>query len=95
MEVYNTARWERKRNQILRRDGYRCQICKRYGRLRSAEHIHHIYPIENYPEFAYENWNLISLCKVCHNKMHDRDTHQLTAEGEALKRKVEHYAEGR
>lgn len=53
-----------------------------------ARHVHHIYPFENYPEYALKRWNLISLCQNCHNKMHDRDTHQLTEEGMRLQKKV-------
>lgn len=78
---YKDKKWEAKRKLILRRDKYQCQICRRYGRLVDAKHVHHIWQIEFYPEYAYENWNLISLCKACHNKMHARDTHELTAEG--------------
>lgn len=94
-DFYNKARWRKKRETILRRDNYKCKLCGRYGRNVNADHVHHIYPVEFYPEYAYENWNLISLCKVCHNRMHERDTHQLTAEGEALKRKVEQWTKSR
>lgn len=81
-------RWHDKRDSILRRDNYTCQLCKRYGKMTGAHHVHHIFPWEFYPEYAYENWNLISLCQQCHNRMHDRDTHELTAEGKRLQRKA-------
>ena len=29
---YTSTRWKHKRLAILRRDGYKCQRCKRYGR---------------------------------------------------------------
>lgn len=82
--MYNNQKWQRKRAYILRRDGYKCQECLRYGRQRQGEHVHHIYPIEEYPEEIYNDCNLITLCKICHNKMHVRDTHRLTACGKAL-----------
>lgn len=67
---YNTAKWERKRSSILSRDNYICQHCKRYGRIRQATTVHHIKHAEEYPELAYDNKNLVSLCNACHNKMH-------------------------
>ena len=67
---YMDPKWRRKRKSILRRDGYRCQECKRYGRRRDATEVHHIKPVEVWPELAYKDDNLISLCHGCHNKMH-------------------------
>ena len=85
---YKSKTWETVRGSVLRRDGYICQRCKRYGRMRGAAHVHHINPLEYYPEYATARWNLISLCLQCHNTLHDRDTHELTAEGERLRRKT-------
>ena len=72
----------------MRRDGYLCQHCKRYGKRRAGEHVHHIYPVEHWPEYAFQPWNLITLCQACHNRMHDRDTHELSAEGEKLRERT-------
>lgn len=73
-----------KRIQALRRDKYLCQNCLRYGKRVDASHVHHIWPLDMFPQWALKLWNLISLCEACHNKMHDRQTHQLTAEGKRL-----------
>lgn len=67
---YLTPRWQRKRAAILRRDKYLCQDCKRYGRTREAKEVHHIKHLEDFPELAYDNDNLISLCSACHRKRH-------------------------
>ena len=67
---YLTAKWKRKRARILRRDGYQCQDCKRYGRMREATEVHHIKHLEDNPELAYVDDNLVSLCKSCHNARH-------------------------
>lgn len=88
---YKSKQWEIVRDGVLRRDGYTCQLCKRYGRMVGARHVHHIYPFESYPQYALKRWNLISLCQNCHNRMHDRDTHQLTEEGKRLQRKVKRW----
>lgn len=67
---YRSERWERLRKRILRRDGYMCQSCRRYGRSVQATVVHHIKHADEYPELAYESSNLISLCDGCHNKQH-------------------------
>ena len=85
---YKARRWERLRAQIMRRDGYRCQLSKRYGKSVPADLVHHIYPVDEFPEYAFEPWNLISVSRAAHNKLHDRDSDKLTAEGVALMRRT-------
>ena len=85
MNNYKDKRWIEKRKAILKRDKYQCQECRRYGKLVDATHVHHCWPLEYYPEYKYCSWNLISLCTKCHNKMHDRESHELTTEGLKLK----------
>lgn len=81
MNNYKKKRWKRKREQILRRDKYLCQISIRYGKQVEADTVHHIFPIEFYPDLKYLNWNLISLSRAEHNKLHSRDSHNLTKAG--------------
>lgn len=86
--VYKSRRWKRKRASILRRDQYMCQESKRYGKTEPATTVHHIYPLEFYPELAFVDWNLISLSDKQHNAMHDRITHELTSVGLAWQERV-------
>ena len=74
-------KWERLREFVLARDGYLDQEAKRYGRRIEATVVHHIFPREYFPEWAFEEWNLISLSNKTHDEMHDRTTHKLTAKG--------------
>jgi 5-methylcytosine-specific restriction endonuclease McrA len=67
---YKDTRWKRKQKQILKRDGYICQWCKRYGKKTEATTVHHIKHADEYPELVYTDSNLISLCSACHNKAH-------------------------
>lgn len=85
---YDSKRWDRIKSLALRRDGYRCQLSKRYGRAVQAEVVHHIYPVEDYPEYAYCLWNLISLTRARHNELHDRKTNALTESGKSLMRRT-------
>ena len=87
MFSYHSTRWIKKREHILKRDGYMCQESKRYGRRVDANTVHHIYPVDIYPEWAFEDWNLISLSNEMHNAMHDRITDELTALGLDLQRR--------
>lgn len=85
---YQSARWKKKRAHILKRDGYLCQYAKRYGRHVEATRVHHIYPSRDYPEYAWQDWNLISLSASAHELMHDRETGELSELGEKLKNKT-------
>lgn len=37
----------------LRKFNYLCQIEKQFGRNVEANTVHHIFPLEHFPEFAY------------------------------------------
>ena len=85
---YKCKRWRDLAEKAMRRDGYKCQMSARYGKNVDAEMVHHIYPVDEYPEYGYCLWNLISLSNVEHNKLHDRVTRRLTADGLALMRRT-------
>lgn len=85
---YGSAKWKKKREHILRLDKYQCQISKRYGKLVPAVIVHHIYPAEEYPEYEWEDWNLISVSKAVHNRLENRQTGELTEEGMKLQRDI-------
>lgn len=85
---YDSSKWDKIKSLALRRDGYQCQLSKRYGKVAQAEVVHHIYPVEDYPEYAYCLWNLISLTRAEHNKLHDRKTDILTEKGKSLMRRT-------
>lgn len=85
---YKSTRWERLRCVILKRDGYKCQISRRFGRDVQADTVHHIFPREEFPEYQWQAWNLISLAGDVHNRMHDRMTNALTREGVELLRRT-------
>jgi 5-methylcytosine-specific restriction endonuclease McrA len=78
---YKTTKWKRKRAVVMRRDKYMCQESKRYGKTEPATTVHHIYPLELYPELALVDWNLVALSDKRHNMMHDRVTHEITELG--------------
>ena len=85
---YKTRRWRILRESILRRDKYRCRESARYGVTAEVDTVHHVWPAEEYPEYAWEPWNLISLTGAKHEAMHDRFTGKLTELGESWRRRI-------
>ena len=88
MNFYETRRWKKLRQAVLRRDGYLCRISSRYGKRIEATTVHHIFPRDEYPELQWEPWNLISVSTAAHNAMHDRNTGELTNEGRILQERT-------
>lgn len=85
---YDLPKWLRLRKKILKRDNYQDQEAKRYGKIKPADIVHHIFPKNEYPQYAYEPWNLISVSRVTHNTFHDRETDELTEKGIELLRRT-------
>ena len=69
-KFYNSKKWKRKREYILKRDGYLCRECAKYGRRKDATVVHHIEHYDDVPEKGLDSANLVSLCTACHNKLH-------------------------
>jgi 5-methylcytosine-specific restriction endonuclease McrA len=69
-QFYKSKQWRNKREYILKRDGYLCLECKKYGRNKEARIVHHIKELDDFPELKLKNNNLVSVCASCHNKLH-------------------------
>lgn len=87
-QFYKSSVWKLLRARVLRRDQYLCQYNKRFGKFTPATVVHHIMPLEFYPEHRLKGWNLISLSNAAHEKMHNRNDHTLTLEGWRLMEKT-------
>lgn len=90
LTMYHNNNWKTKRKYILTRDQFLDQELLRYGKHVQADTVHHIFPIEFYPELKYVDWNLISLSRQTHNGMHIRNKKQhgnLTPKGIALQQR--------
>ena len=85
-EFYESPRWLRVRKRVLLRDKYQDIWAKRYGKVKAAEVVHHIFPRDEFPQYQYSTWNLISVSRQTHNTFHDRDTDELTETGMELLR---------
>jgi 5-methylcytosine-specific restriction endonuclease McrA len=67
---YHSKAWRRVRRVVLARDRYRCKPCWRRNQLTVANTVHHIKPLDEYPELALTLSNLESICPSCHNREH-------------------------
>jgi len=85
---YKSRRWQTLRRMVLKRDGYECQLAKQRGKHVPAEVVHHIFPREDFPEYQWKTWNLISLSAAGHNIMHEREGHRLSEVGEQLRKET-------
>lgn len=82
---YDSAKWHKLRDSVLRRDKYTDQVQKRYSMVPvEATLVHHIFPREYFPEFEYERWNLISVSARTHSKLHGFDKSTLSHQGMEL-----------
>ncbi|HHQ2477321.1 TPA: HNH endonuclease [Bacillus cereus] len=68
-----TIRFQKLRKRILKRDNYTCQRCIKFGRHDESIHenlqCHHIKSWRDFPELAYDENNLIIVCRDCNLKL--------------------------
>ena len=61
--------WQKKRDKIKKRDHYFCRICLSQGEMTYSDlEVHHIQSLEERPELALEDDNLITLCGYHHER---------------------------
>ena len=59
----NARRWTAVRRAVFERDGYRCVMCGRAGRLE----VDHISPLQREPgQDPYAPTGLQAICRACH-----------------------------
>lgn len=64
-----TRKWREKRNQIVERDSYLCQICKVNDRYNYNDlEVHHIISLEDDFDRRLDDDNLITLCEEHHEQ---------------------------
>ena len=63
----SSRKWQRTRKAAFERDGYRCQVCKKHGKLEA----HHVIEIHKGGD-AWALNNVISACRDCHRKAHSK-----------------------
>ncbi len=68
---YNTRQWRKVRKMKLNEYPL-CANCEVVGLTVTADMVHHIKPVSEHPELAFDIDNLMSLCNQCHNSIEAR-----------------------
>jgi hypothetical protein len=68
-EQIKSAKWQKRRLDILNRDEFTCQEC---GNKELTLHVHHKQYRKNASIWEYENWELTTLCEKCHSDTHEK-----------------------
>lgn len=80
--IYNSRRWQRLRDIKFANDPL-CEVCARKGITTPAEDIHHIVSFMSTDDpqqrlwLAYDYSNLMSVCKKCHQNIHNGNSAKL------------------
>ena len=69
-DQYKDARWQKKRLEIMERDGFKCRSCGRGDGDEIMLSVHHAYYESGKKVWDYPNETLITWCQECHEKRH-------------------------
>lgn len=67
---YLSAAWKALRRQALKRDGYRCTVCRCDVSGRGQSRVDHIKPRRTHPQLALDLNNVRTLCPQHDNQGH-------------------------
>lgn len=82
--------WQKKRLEIMNRDGFTCRSCGNCMDL--ILHVHHLVYYKNKLIWEYDNDDLITLCEYCHEIYHNiYDKHDPTFINLVVKLREETY----
>ena len=83
--LLNARRWAAVRRAVFERDGYRCVMCGKAGRLECD----HVTPLQREPgQDVYDPNGLQTLCRACHIAKTTRENRRPPAPAEAAWRKL-------
>jgi len=72
-KYYNSITYKNWQKEVFRRDNYKCQICGDTKKSNKIIHAHHIKSFAKYPKLRLDIDNGITLCNICHSKVHSKD----------------------
>lgn len=74
-ELYKHPLWQRKRLEIMQRDGFKCKCCGTEG---ETLNVHHAYYVRGASPWEYPDVSFTTLCDECHKLKHDQKETILT-----------------
>lgn len=69
-EKLRDPRWQRKRLEVMERDGFACRSC---GDSESTLNVHHGYYVKGREPWEYRDETLWTLCEECHEEIQELD----------------------
>jgi len=79
-DLLKHERWKKKRDRILRRDGYKCTVC---GSTHDLQVHHTFYYDRPTLPWRYPEDSLLTLCGECHHKWHCEHENEIRIRGKA------------
>lgn len=67
-QKYRDPRWQKKRLEVMQRDGFKCLFC---GAADKTLNVHHCYYIAGRDPWDYHPASLLTLCERCHGEVGD------------------------
>lgn len=67
-EKLKDPRWQRRRLEVMERDGFRCRDC---SDAESPLHVHHCYYVKGVEPWDYPDDCCKTLCEKCHDHRHE------------------------
>lgn len=66
-ERLKDPRWQKKRLQIMERDGFKCRLCTD---TETTLNVHHIFYERGFEPWDYPDSSLFTVCEPCHKELH-------------------------
>tara|TARA_R110000765_G_scaffold401626_1_gene497038 strand:- start:224 stop:490 length:267 start_codon:yes stop_codon:yes gene_type:complete len=82
---YNDPTYKKFRLDVLKRDKFTCQMCKKRGK-KTRLNVHHIMKWSSAASLRFDIDNGITLCKKCHDSVQGKESHYVTYFSELIKR---------
>ncbi len=67
-EKLRDPRWQKKRTEILQRDGFACRLCLNN---QDTLHVHHLRYVSGLEPWQSDDLDLTTVCESCHSKIED------------------------
>ena len=84
-KFYKSKYFRRLREKVLEVQHNECQICLSHGKVTTADTVHHVKHVRDFPELSLSPYyyegekkkrNLIAICKSCHANEHPEKMQQ-------------------
>jgi hypothetical protein len=68
-DAYKDSRWQKKRLEIMERDGWKCRSCGSGKDDGITLNVHHQHYVKGHKPWEYKDEELVTLCEDCHSEI--------------------------